>query len=146
LVKLNEQQLNYFYSTADWKEFNKMMAYKTYFYGKLPSRNGLLSILLINANGSSATSLDCFLINKKGKIAGVFEPSHIDYDSESFGKGEFVNDSTYKLNEINYRPLGEGNNTSIKDSSSTLIRINHWGIIQKEIIISKKDTITEEEQ
>jgi hypothetical protein len=145
LLELNEKQINYFYSSDEWKKYREERALSSFFYGKMPLKNGLLPILIIDTNRSSAVYLYYFLINKEGEITGKFSPTYIETsDYYLGGSGSFLNDSTYNLFEIAYTPLENNPNKEVKDSTFTQVRINYKGIIQNEKIAFKTDTIATE--
>ena len=76
----------------------------------------------------------------------MFNPTYIELsDYSMFGRGDFLNDSTFNLTEISYLPMEDNPNKDVKDSSLTQIRINYKGVIHKEIITSSKDTIITKE-
>lgn len=141
LPKLNERQINYFYSTDELIKYRDFLGSSSYFYGRLPIRKEMLPILIINTDNSTLIYLDCFLIDKNGRVIGMFNPTYIELSEYSlFSNGSFINDSTYNTTEVSYQPLDSIPNAFIKDSSFIKIRIEKTRIIKDRIQISN-DTI-----
>lgn len=111
----------------------------------MPIKNGLMPILIINTDNSSSVYLDCFLIDKTGKVIGMFNPTYIEISDYSiFGNGSFISDSTYNTSEVSYQPLESMPNSFIKDSSFIKIRIEKARIIKERTHIFS-DTILSKE-
>lgn len=146
LLALNEKQIRYFYSSEEAIKYREYYSFLTFFYGKMPLKNGLLPILIINTDQSEAIYLDCFLINKDGTIVDMFHMAYIELSDYSlWGRGKFLNDSTYNLVQIAYTKLDNNPNLTVKDSAVTNICICYNGKIKKNICILSKDTIMTEE-
>ncbi len=141
LIKLNEKQIKFLYSTDELEKYYEFFGFSSYFYGKMTIRKGLLPILILNTDNSTAIYLDCFLINKNGEVKGMFNASYAEISDYSIhGNGFFLNDSTYNIIEKSYQPLDDFPNTYIKDSTIIKIRIEEARIIKDRIKVSS-DTI-----
>lgn len=146
LIKLNEKQLSFLYSSGELIKYREHFGFTSYFYGRMPLKNGLLPILIINTDLSHAIYLDCFLINKDGEVEGMFNPTYIEIDYLAlYSRGHFMDDSTYNFTEIAYSPLENDPNTTVKDSSIFQIRMAYKAGVQKNRILVFSDTIKAED-
>ena len=145
LINLNEKQINFLYSSDELIKYREFFGFTSYFYGRMPLKNGLLPLLIINTDLSHAIYLDCFLINKDGEVEGMFNPSYIEIvDYSLYGRGYFINDSTYSLTAIAYHDLEDNPNTIVKDSSIFQIRMAYKAGVIKSLVKEFSNNITAE--
>ncbi|WP_243346763.1 hypothetical protein [Parabacteroides sp. FAFU027] len=146
-IKLTQNQIDFFFTFKEQKKLNDFMEFKTYFLGKKQLSKDKQAIFLICDADYMGIYLYCAIINQTGKLIGKFNPAYLEVDADYSinGKGEFVNDSTYRFTEVDFQYIDDNHKKATQDS---LIRIFH--ITPKQIQIMKEtkfptDTIREEE-
>jgi hypothetical protein len=144
--KLNENLKNFFYSAKGRKDDNDSNNYQSFFYGRMDSRNGLNSILIINTNYSTSVTLDCFIIDASSVIRGYFTISYLfldqSYKIEGFCRR--INDSIFILTHTDIEIVQETDSTYKEITDTTILQysLKTDGALERIENSTKKDTIT----
>lgn len=142
LLPLSKQQKEYFYKSDSLKEVHDFYHFESFYYGKINEKEGISSIFVLNSNFETAIYLECFLINKKGEITGMFYPSYIELEENYsyYGRGKFINDFNYLQTHISYTNSDDETYT-VKDSTIAEYNLSKSGIIYRKVVYSESDTI-----
>jgi hypothetical protein len=146
LIKLNEKQIDFLYSSEELKYYRDYFGFTSFFYGRMPLKNGLLPILILNTDYSHAIYLDCFLLNKNGEVEGMFNPTYIELDDYSlFGRGNFVNDSIFNFTAISNQSMEDNPNVIVRDSTIIQISLAYKAGVKKDTVKTFSQKIKSEE-
>lgn len=121
LYRLEDYQVDLLFSTPELIEYYDYFNFQSYFWGRMKTYGNYVPIIIINTNWETTIYLDFFLVDASGHPMHMFRPAYLELQpSYSFiGRGEFLNDSTYKLIDLNLETIDLEN--SLESIDSTII-------------------------